>query len=365
MTVVRGWLILLTVAWVAGAAAGQFEPNDDFASRAVLDPGVRTVSDSITAGLPGTGPDTTLGALTQTGTVIETDDDSSPLGDGRASALVAVAVNTDGSIRLRVSGFGDFDFDGDDDIFGNPHAESGPFDLTVTVFNGASQVDRQDLAGTLAGGGVRSFDLPGYTYGWTFGAVIDNTPNVGDDVMDFMTFTGLPTGDRFEATITAGTFDPMLGWFDDDGDLIAYDDDGGAGPLSSLAGIVPGAGEVHLAVTGYADDLFGGDHMQSGAYTLEVALVPLGDADKDGDVDLADLSALAFHWDIASGATWAMGDFDDDGAVGLADLSALAFNWQYGVTTPPAVPEPSTLTLLAAGAAAMRRRRRGARRPRT
>lgn len=365
MTVVRGWLILLTVAWAAGAAAGQFEPNDDFASRAVLDPAVRTVSDAITAGLPGAGPDTTLGAVTQTNSIVETDDDSSPFGDGRASALYDVAVNTDGSIRLRVSGYGDFDFDGDDDIFGNLHAESGPFDLTVTVFNGGSQVDRQDLSATLSAGGVQTFDLAGYTTGWTFDAAIDNTPDVGDDVIDFMTFTGLPAGDRFEATITAGTFDTMLGWFDDDGDAITHDDDGGAGALSSLAGLVPAGGQVHLAVTGYADDLFGGDHMQAGTYTLAVALVPLGDADKDGDVDLADLSSLAFHWDTASGATWGMGDFDADGAVDLSDLSALAFNWQYGVTGAPPVPEPGALALLAAGAAALRRRRRRARRPRT
>jgi len=83
-----------------------------------------------------------------------------------------------------------------------------------------------------------------------------------------------------------------------------------------------------------------------------------GDADLDADVDLADLSILAFHWG-ASGAEWRDGDFDGTGSVNLADLSALAFYWGSAVA-PPAIPEPGTLSLLAlaAGAVLKRRRRR-------
>jgi len=84
-----------------------------------------------------------------------------------------------------------------------------------------------------------------------------------------------------------------------------------------------------------------------------------GDADLDGDVDLGDLSSLAFHWQTPAGATWAMGDCDGDADVDLADLSTLAFYWGSTTASPPA-PEPGTLVLLGVGAVVTLRRRRGA-----
>jgi hypothetical protein len=87
----------------------------------------------------------------------------------------------------------------------------------------------------------------------------------------------------------------------------------------------------------------------------------LGDANGDGKVGIADLSALADNYGLTTGATWRLGDFNDDGKVGIADLSALADN--YGNTGDPCptggtVPEPMTLGLLAIGGAALVRRRR-------
>ena len=83
-----------------------------------------------------------------------------------------------------------------------------------------------------------------------------------------------------------------------------------------------------------------------------------GDADLDGDVDLSDLSSLAFHWGVMSGAAWSSGDFDGDGDVDLTDLSTLAFNWG-SATAPPPIPEPACIMLLSAGGVmALRRRRR-------
>jgi hypothetical protein len=59
-----------------------------------------------------------------------------------------------------------------------------------------------------------------------------------------------------------------------------------------------------------------------------------GDTDCDGDVDLADLGALAGAYGTTSGATWEQGDFDGDGDVDLVDLGALAGNYGYGVSAP-------------------------------
>ncbi|MFP4052643.1 MAG: PEP-CTERM sorting domain-containing protein [Phycisphaerae bacterium] len=84
-----------------------------------------------------------------------------------------------------------------------------------------------------------------------------------------------------------------------------------------------------------------------------------GDASLDGKVSLADLSALAGNWNSTT-ATWDEGDFTGDGKVSLADLSALAGNWNAGVSGVGnvAVPEPTTLCLLALGSLAAIRRRR-------
>ncbi len=62
-----------------------------------------------------------------------------------------------------------------------------------------------------------------------------------------------------------------------------------------------------------------------------------GDANSDGRVDISDLGAVASHWGISSGGTWAMGDFTGDGKVDISDLGILAVNW--GVVAAPAAGE--------------------------
>ena len=76
-----------------------------------------------------------------------------------------------------------------------------------------------------------------------------------------------------------------------------------------------------------------------------------GDANDDGMVDETDLGILTSNW-LATGATWNMGDFNDDGIVNDVDATMLASNWQSGVPQQ-AVPEPSTLILLAGAFAAL------------
>jgi len=84
----------------------------------------------------------------------------------------------------------------------------------------------------------------------------------------------------------------------------------------------------------------------------------MADANLDGEVGIADLSALADNYG-RSGALWIQGDFNADTTVGIADLSALADH--YGETScggGTTVPEPATLILLIPGALAILNRRR-------
>jgi hypothetical protein len=84
-----------------------------------------------------------------------------------------------------------------------------------------------------------------------------------------------------------------------------------------------------------------------------------GDANLDNLVDLADLGALALHWNEQGTATWADGDFTDDGSVDVADLYQLALRWDSAPGSPsfaealaafdlpPAtVPEPGTIAII-------------------
>jgi len=139
-------------------------------------------------------------------------------------------------------------------------------------------------------------------------------------------------------------------------DGIAVVEDIASLPIWDASSITPAFGSLPMI------DYVNGQPITAENLVMIYAVAPVatfrGDADLDGDVDLTDLSVLAFHWDTATGASWRDGDFDGDGDVDLTDLSALAFNWDQGTTAPAAVPEPAGLALLAAAAVLGLRRRR-------
>jgi len=100
--------------------------------------------------------------------------------------------------------------------------------------------------------------------------------------------------------------------------------------------------------------------LANGTLTLPPQDVP-GDANNDGKVDAADAAILVDHWldrEIDGGAS--VGDFNGDRVVDDLDASILAANWADTGGGAAAVPEPSTLVLLAGAVllAAWRRRKR-------
>ncbi len=86
---------------------------------------------------------------------------------------------------------------------------------------------------------------------------------------------------RFDATggtslvlqVVTGQLDTVLGLFDQDGNLVALDDDGGTGLLSRIVFPVPADGAYFLAVTTFPDGDFTGDGGSGGRYVLDLSAI--------------------------------------------------------------------------------------------
>lgn len=341
--------LVVAVACCVSSLASAEEPNNDFFSATVLEPGQLSVSDAVSSAFP----DTLLGSRDLFGGIDQVNDDDSSFGDGLASALFDVPIEN-GEVSFSVSGLGDNAFVGD-------HNESGGIEVFVTVYDFfGDQIDMLSFTDELVPGLTVEFGTSdsGYFNG-TYDVEIDNTVGSNGDV-DFFTFTELTPGDLFTAEVLDPdqfSLDSILGWFDETGELIDSNDDISFSDLrSQLSGTVPASGEVTLAVTGHPDSDFIGDHAEEWNYELVLSIEDgplLGDPNGDGVVDLLDLDILGANFG-RSPATFQQADLNGDNVVDLLDLDILGS--QFG-STASSVPEPTSVCfVLLAAATALRRR---------
>ncbi|TQV86078.1 carboxypeptidase regulatory-like domain-containing protein [Exilibacterium tricleocarpae] len=93
----------------------------------------------------------------------------------------------------------------------------------------------------------------------------------GDDV-DYYRFYAR-AGQSLVAEVLTGDIDSVAGLFDSDGNLIAFDDDGGVGALSRLVAEIPANGLYSLAIGTFPDTDFSGDGNGNGRYVLDAFTV--------------------------------------------------------------------------------------------
>jgi hypothetical protein len=206
-------------------------------------------------------------------------------------SLFRARATRSGVHHIGVTGYYDAEFDGA--ASGDTHAETGAYWLTVGRVNpaipGGGFLDTDPANQTTAGADTIVFG-PG-----TNAAVAVSRLAAGGDV-DFYRLE-LLAGDVLSAmTAPLGSLptdytvpDTMLGLFDSSGSLLFFDDDSGdigndpAGLLASdspfddifgsaLRAEITASGTYYLAVTGFGDDNFLGDHGESGAYALLVGV---------------------------------------------------------------------------------------------
>ncbi len=69
------------------------------------------------------------------------------------------------------------------------------------------------------------------------------------------------------------------------------------------------------------------DNQNNIGTSSETIAISNGDFNGDKTVGISDLSIMAAHWGVQSGATYSQGDINGDGKVNISDLSILASNW--------------------------------------
>ena len=333
--------VLCAVGLAAGSSDAQ-DMNDFFEDAEILTPGVLSVTAELLANEPG--PDLVIQALDEFGGFLEEDDDSSQFGDGTAPGLFGIPVNPGGGIEFDVSGFEETFFNGD-------HTEFGDYEVFIDIYDDQfSFIEGFSFLEFIEEGQIVPFSDSNPAWDGAFYDVQLNNAFPND--VDFYRFTGLPAGAAYMAETLESGFDfidTVLGLFDDLGNLIDSDDDGGQFGYSKLSGVVPASGEVVLAVSGFGDiDFFDGAHPYRGEYQLDLTLldeaIP-GDYSGNGLVDAADLATWVQEFGAGAGSP---ADGNDNDLVDGADY---AF-WRNRLAVASAAsaqptPEPSAILITA------------------
>jgi Ca2+-binding RTX toxin-like protein len=128
--------------------------------------------------------------------------------------------------------------------------------------------------------------------------------------VDYVTFYDLPTGEgvRFRAEVHLLLGDSMLGWFDDNGSLIRYDDDSGGNLGAAITDDIPSWGFLDFAITSYNDFEFDGGGNYTGSWFLTLGITFDG-TNGDDDFSGSDYSEL-YHGRNGNDMLWGEGGDD-------------------------------------------------------
>jgi len=247
-------------------------------------------------------------------------------------------------------------------------------DLTLPN-DGDPNVDR--FLGSVAAGAAAttaSYTLEDGTMVGDVTFAFDNSNTAGVDGFDGDNPPG-PLGDPLSATtgfeaLFSDEF--LMTAMNVSGDIkfLPFITSGGGDFLSNQ--FLPGlGGDGNLGGPGFpgGDDRLFDASVLPGDQFLQVALLA-GDANFDGEVDLADFGILRANFGSGPNDVRVPADFNLDGEVDLADFGILRANFGASVTAADlaavdawfasVVPEPATAGLLAVGGLTLLRRRRGA-----
>jgi hypothetical protein len=272
-TMLLGTAMALAIPLAARGA----EPNNSIGASTPLPGGQRVVSDALD-GNSGR-PDTILGHYNPAFSVLyDSNNDGSPMGNGKASQLLGVPVLTNGGAYFRVTG-------APDAAFIKNHAQAGRYKVMFDV---------RDPQGNLVPGKsfveyeeVSPFQLdniwmnpsaspdpgnPTWT-GFTVDVTVDNIVGAGTgDSLDFFTFAGFQPFEPFTAELSQSDFPGLIGWFSAPNVLVAASDPQALVP--TLSGVADEFGRVTIGVTGIPDLGFLGEHAEVGNFTLSIVPEP-------------------------------------------------------------------------------------------
>lgn len=282
------FMVLLRAFWTCPATGA--EPNDSYANVTVLPSGVFFASDTLFSALY---PDTVLGAFDASGILTHANDDASSLGDGAASELVGLPILFDGSLRLGLTGYDDFDFDGRSDATGARHEQFGVVEFLIDIHGSdGSLLESFSEFPELLPGEITLLNRTNTSWsGGTANVTIDNTVDLpmfaGD--LDYWRFRGLRPGALFVAEMSAGELSGVVTVLDEQGTPLTSGLSSLAGVPARVVGLATPTGDVNVVSTGTGDYQLEGAHLESGEYRLTILTDRMvGDFNEDDHVDVND-----------------------------------------------------------------------------